>query len=264
MAPPKGFRHTPEAIAKIAAAGRGRTFSAECIALRAAKWRGRKLTPEQCERLAAAKRGKPLTPEHIAAMKAGLLASPKVKLINVGRKLTPEHKAKISAAGIGNAHTKGRPLSEEHKAKVSAALKGRPKTEAHRQAAANAIRKSPAFMAALNAKRPKAHAAARAKGVVSNPSSIELIVRGFLLDLNIDHIPQHQIGRYTVDVFVPAHKLVIECDGTYWHRNTQDADRRRDEYMRDNGLSVLRLPEPVIRSGEYVRTVRQILDGPMQ
>lgn len=150
MAPPKGFRHTPEALAKIAAASRARTFSAETVEKRAAKWRGRKLTPDQVARLSAAKKGKPQSSTQIAGIRRWL-DTPRFKALNVGRKLT------------------------------------------------------------------------------------------------------------VVDVFVPSRNLVIECDGTYWHRNRGEQDSKRDAHMTSLGLRVLRLPEPDIRSGAYAHAVKRIL-----
>ena len=50
---------------------------------------------------------------------------------------------------------------------------------------------------------------------------------------------QHSIGRYIVDFYCPAGKLVIEIDGSQ-HLDNQEHDRQRDLYLMSLGLKVLR------------------------
>lgn len=284
MAPPKGYTHTPEAIARIAAASKARVFSAESNLKKSLALRGRVVPADQRAKMSAAKKGRPQTPEQIAGIRKWL-STPEFKVMNIGRTRTPEQRAKMSAAGIGNTHTKGRPLTDAHKAKVSLARTGRQKSAAHRAATSLAVRQSAKFMAASAAARIKAQAAnrgakrtdevklkmsrgnkasakaaaQRARMFMASPSSIERAVHALLNTLGVPFEQQKQIGRYAVDIFVPSHQLVIECDGTYWHRNTAERDQRRDEYMRGLGLQVLRLPEPEIRSGKSFEIVRRVL-----
>jgi very-short-patch-repair endonuclease len=49
---------------------------------------------------------------------------------------------------------------------------------------------------------------------------------------------QHAIGPYVADFYCPAAKMVIEIDGAT-HDLSQDADGRRDAYMRSLGLKVI-------------------------
>ena len=52
---------------------------------------------------------------------------------------------------------------------------------------------------------------------------------------------QKNIGDYIVDFFCPREKLVIEVDGgQHYSDEITSADRRRDDYMRNLGLRVLR------------------------
>jgi len=78
-----GYRHSPEARAKMTQANMGNQ-----------RWLGRCHTDE--------------TKKKIGARRAG-------------SKLSAEHAERIRQSLYGNQHTAGRPLSEEHKAKVSAA-----------------------------------------------------------------------------------------------------------------------------------------------
>lgn len=54
---------------------------------------------------------------------------------------------------------------------------------------------------------------------------------------------QRIIGDYIVDFFCPNAKLVIEVDGGQHYSDQLDADRRRDDYMRSQGLRVLRFTD---------------------
>jgi very-short-patch-repair endonuclease len=55
---------------------------------------------------------------------------------------------------------------------------------------------------------------------------------------------QHPAGRYILDYYCPALRLNIELDGSQ-HADghpagTEDADRERDEWLRQQGVTVLR------------------------
>jgi len=52
---------------------------------------------------------------------------------------------------------------------------------------------------------------------------------------------QKVLGKYIVDFYCAAAKLVIEIDGSqHFQENGIEADRERDEYLRDLGLTVKR------------------------
>lgn len=52
---------------------------------------------------------------------------------------------------------------------------------------------------------------------------------------------QKPIGNYIVDFYCPAAKLVIEVDGgQHYEEKNAGYDRRRDEFLKSQGLSVIR------------------------
>lgn len=52
---------------------------------------------------------------------------------------------------------------------------------------------------------------------------------------------QHSIGKYIVDFYCPAEKLVIELDGAgHYTPAGSDYDDERDAYLKSLGLNVLR------------------------
>jgi len=65
---------------------------------------------------------------------------------------------------------------------------------------------------------------------------------------------QVPIGRYIVDFYCAALKLVIELDGTHHYSpGTDEYDDRRTRYLRRLGMRVLRIPnEILIRDSEIV------------
>lgn len=87
---------------------------------------------------------------------------------------------------------------------------------------------------------------------VANPSSIEDVVARLLDALNIRYKRQAFIGRCLVDFFLLEKRLVIECDGTYWHSlpGRQESDQRRDSWLQSKGFKVIRLTEREIRDGD--------------
>jgi very-short-patch-repair endonuclease len=66
---------------------------------------------------------------------------------------------------------------------------------------------------------------------------------------------QHAIGPYVADFYCPAAKMVIEIDGAT-HDLRQDADARRDAYMRSLGLRVIR-----ISAAEVLADPEAVADG---
>ena len=52
---------------------------------------------------------------------------------------------------------------------------------------------------------------------------------------------QHPIGPYIADFYCPAHRLVVEIDGqSHGMGQRPQKDERRDQWMREEGLSVIR------------------------
>ncbi len=66
---------------------------------------------------------------------------------------------------------------------------------------------------------------------------------------------QHPIGPYVADFYCPAAKLVIEIDGLI-HDFAVDHDQARDDYMRDLGLAILRIP-----AAEVMKDALSVADG---
>ena len=55
---------------------------------------------------------------------------------------------------------------------------------------------------------------------------------------------QRVIGNYIVDFYCPKAKLVIEVDGgQHFSDEILKADKRRDQYLENNGLKVLRFTD---------------------
>ena len=80
-------------------------------------------------------------------------------------------------------------------------------------------------------------------------TSIEIKIQNFLKQLNItffthQYIKEIQHG-YQCDILIPSMKLVIECDGDYWHKFPigRDIDKIRTSELISKGFKVLRLWE---------------------
>lgn len=51
------------------------------------------------------------------------------------------------------------------------------------------------------------------------PTSLERTVYEALTTLGIEYVPQHRIGHYVVDAFLPSLNVLLECQGDYFHCN---------------------------------------------
>jgi very-short-patch-repair endonuclease len=82
-------------------------------------------------------------------------------------------------------------------------------------------------------------------------TTIETLLYRELETRNVPFARQQVVdGRYLVDALIPGARIVIECDGEYWHslpgRPEQDAKRQR--YLETRGYVVLRFPEAAIHA----------------
>ena len=76
-------------------------------------------------------------------------------------------------------------------------------------------------------------------------SSIEIAIEAVLEALGVEYEAQHRIGKWLCDFYIPSARLVIECDGSYWHSLPKNAERdtRKDRYLKKRGYEVVRLRE---------------------
>lgn len=99
----------------------------------------------------------------------------------------------------------------------------------------------------------------RTVGIGKTESYLERKMASGLSLAGIDAVPQFAIGPYTVDFALPVSKVVIECDGDYWHSLPKCAarDRRKDTYLTNRGWRVLRFSETTINT-DLTSCIQQI------
>jgi len=83
-------------------------------------------------------------------------------------------------------------------------------------------------------------------------SSIEIKIQDFLKQLEIPFFTHQYIKiehGYQCDILIPSMKLVIECDGNYWHKYPigNEIDNTRTKELIEKGFKVLRLWENEIK-----------------
>ena len=87
------------------------------------------------------------------------------------------------------------------------------------------------------------------EGHVNNPNtkfkntSIELKVEEELKRRKISYQTQHGLGGIAiVDFYLPEYRIVIQCDGDYWHNfpEQKERDERQDKVLISNGVKVHR------------------------
>jgi very-short-patch-repair endonuclease len=75
------------------------------------------------------------------------------------------------------------------------------------------------------------------------PTWIERRLYGALDALGVAYRPQHPVGWYTLDAYLPAHRVAVEADGCMWHGclecgydEARDRGRRARDARRDKRL----------------------------
>jgi very-short-patch-repair endonuclease len=74
-------------------------------------------------------------------------------------------------------------------------------------------------------------------------TSIEKKIRLALERSGVTYIQEAKIDYYRVDFLLSSKKIIIECDGVYWHKNSQLRDRRKNIFLVNKGYRVIRISE---------------------
>ena len=118
-------------------------------------------------------------------------------------------------------HKKRQPFDEEYKRKNSEAKKN--------------------FFLLYPEKHPNRISAKR-----GTMSKIERTMARALSNRNIDFRYNERIGSYYPDFIVFPERIIIECDGKYWHRNSKQYELMRDSFLESEGFKVYRFGEDQI------------------
>lgn len=80
------------------------------------------------------------------------------------------------------------------------------------------------------------------------PTSIERKIQRELSRCGIHYVVHPHIGPYVPDIYLPQYRVVIECDGDYWHSlaGRREHDDRRDRWFAAHGFRTFRLAEYAI------------------
>jgi len=85
----------------------------------------------------------------------------------------------------------------------------------------------------------------------TNPSSIEKAIWEVLDKLGINYETQvsFNYSKFIVDIYVPAQRLIIECNGDYWHNlpDRKRRDKKLKKYTKNNSYNLIELWERDIR-----------------
>lgn len=198
---------------------------------------------------------------------------------NAGKKFTEEHKRRISEAH------KGKTASDEARQNMSKATKRRWEDPEYRDKCLKILAsrdysgeknpfygkkhseeslrnmslghvdvsgdKNPMFGRHHTEKAKEKIREARLKQIIpAKDTSIEIAVQNELRRIGVPfekHVPL--LNKYQVDLLLED-KLIIECDGDYWHSRSgvKQKDRKRDIELEEAGYTIFRLKEHQINS----------------
>jgi len=87
------------------------------------------------------------------------------------------------------------------------------------------------------------------KGSRGKPSSLEIAICKVLDNLKIKYLTQHRIKVWYADIYIPSRRLIIECNGNYWHSLPEriKRDKKLENHAKENGYKLIWLWEDEIR-----------------
>ncbi len=174
-----------------------------------------------------------------------------------GQKRTKEQKQRIRLAAIK------RGISDETKLKMRKSLQ---QIWSSKEWSEQQSRNMKMYFNSLSEKQK----AEKCKHLIDNrgttkklDTKIELKVESQLNELNIKYIKQKKLydgkRNYFVDFYIPSLKLVIECNGDYWHSLPNRIQRDKDlkEYVEKSGHKIIFIWEHEINDewfwiGDYI------------
>lgn len=168
--------------------------------------------------------------------------------------LTPETDERIR---LISEKQKGKFVGEETREKLRLARKIHPKkarhTTPHSKETIEKLRKNTARL--------------WAEGRFNKRSSIEIKVKNFLNELQLEFQEEYQVVYYSMDFAFPDKKIAIECQGTYYHidprfypdgpinamqRRNYGRDKAKRKFCCDQlGWEIIELWETEINNGEF-------------
>lgn len=211
----------------------------------------------------------------------------KLREIQLGRKRSLETREKISKALLGNKRHLGKHHSNETKEKLSSWIRteeiknkigqksrerwedkdyrermiiahtGKKQTEESNRKRSEKL-KGHAHWGGMSGKKHSSETKEKMKDSASKrrihakETYLEKNVREILEELNFSFVQEKYFkGIGAVDFYLEDYRLVIECDGEYWHSKESQKikDAYRDNKLFEKNLKVLRLPEKIINEG---------------
>ena len=185
-----------------------------------------------------AKKGSKLSEEH----------KRKIGESNRGKKRTKEQKLLLSIAHLGNSSHLGCKATPEQRKKMSESAKGNTSHLGHKCSKESKKRMSESAKAAWARKSKEQRERdiqrfVNASACKTSDTSIELKVEDQLKKYDIKYAKQKPLckGHFFVDFYLPRYKLVIECNGNYWHElpNRKARDKELEEYVLSKGRDIL-------------------------
>lgn len=91
-------------------------------------------------------------------------------------------------------------------------------------------------------------------------STIEATTMALLKEWGINFMHQYLVGYTRFDIYIPSKNILLELQGDYWHRNTQEADSAKATYASNLGYIVKHIWEHEFgQLGKIEHTLRQML-----
>ena len=190
----------------------------------------------------------------------------KLRQSRLGKHLSEETKLKVGA----NNWLKGKSMPESVKQKISVTLKGRPKSLSFKQkiskihkgkiiSLTQRARQSKIMTGRVSGMKDKKHTEA-SKQLMRNATiknlingkykqtntNIEIIMKNKLKKCGINYIHQYNFkNKFVCDFAIIKDKIIIECDGDYWHNRTdvKNRDKSKNAYIFKCGWVLLRFWE---------------------
>lgn len=83
----------------------------------------------------------------------------------------------------------------------------------------------------------------------------ELAIYYYLSKIYKDVLHRHKIQKIEFDIYIPSLNLAIEYDGSYWHKDKIEAENKKDQFCKDNGIRFIRVRGNKLNPTKYAEII---------
>jgi len=94
---------------------------------------------------------------------------------------------------------------------------------------------------------------------IKNPSKPQVELFNLIKEIYPTAILNYPIMNYSIDIVIPELKIAFEYDGSYWHKDKEEYDQKRQKEIEDLGWKFIRYIDNVPSEDDIIEDITILL-----